>query len=713
MHQCEVAQNLTFKINSLLINLLPVKPIRFSSELDIYSLVNAFARGQHFGLGNQNFVVNLIGLNGIDVVPWSTIESELMGKYQRFKIAFENTVIEFYKNGQPVSDLDCSTSLIRPDSPTLFNVFWFVEFVAQSIYPDKPICPFIFKNANLTGIAISKHIDAILIRNLWVFQAIKNHESVINSNIEILTVRGYGFTLDTSLISPLVFEKIQCLAIYISIGAIQADLFKDFSFLETVYLELNNLKNFFHKIGIGWTQGLNLGNYPDVIFKTRGNYWIEESEYSYPDADFCLFAQYPQDPRLAYVLNTLNLTECTHTILWLISNYFKYDLSTVYHDYPYQEQVVQMCRNYSNTNIPLLLDPLINRCQLTKDNGGSTIYAEPYQVAFISEFVQDIVIFVTIPCACALGLLLNILIIRAVHQNKEKELKDDFYKFMSLNAVFNCIYCGIFLFYPINSCIDTLTDGLFCSSIRTFTVTQLYKIVFVAYFGETIKMCANIFFILMNVNRYMLIGREHNSTLQKISKWDFKWVIRVSIVVSALINIGHIFQYEVNKGVINYITSYPLYISLYTTYPIINTFSASSAFYIYLFAYFLTNYLLFFIVNTGVEVTLVRKLHSELADKKKRLDDMNQKSDPNADTPPTAVAAPVLSFRKRRKKEMEDRTEQRAIIMVVFNALINFFFRLPELIFMFTLISMKFSQGVMFLVHLLTLLQVSVYSRPI
>jgi hypothetical protein len=84
-----------------------------------------------------------------------------------------------------------------------------------------------------------------------------------------------------------------------------------------------------------------------------------------------------------------------------------------------------------------------------------------------------------------------------------------------------------------------------------------------------------------------------------------------------------------------------------------------------------------------VEVALVRKLHSELEDKKKRLDDMNEKSNQNASTLLPAAAVPI-SFRKRRKQEIEEHTEQRAILMVVINALVNFFFRLPELFFLFS-----------------------------
>jgi hypothetical protein len=84
-----------------------------------------------------------------------------------------------------------------------------------------------------------------------------------------------------------------------------------------------------------------------------------------------------------------------------------------------------------------------------------------------------------------------------------------------------------------------------------------------------------------------------------------------------------------------------------------------------------------FVENTFVEVVLVRKLHTELVDKKARLEKLT------ANTRETSSAQP-MSFRKKRKLDIEERTEQRAIIMVVINALLNFFLRLPELFVIFS-----------------------------
>jgi hypothetical protein len=50
-----------------------------------------------------------------------------------------------------------------------------------------------------------------------------------------------------------------------------------------------------------------------------------------------------------------------------------------------------------------------------------------------------------------------------------------------------------------------------------------------------------------------------------------------------------------------------------------------------------------------------------------------------------AAAGNEVSFRRRRKQEIEERSEERAVAMVVINAIFNFLLRLPELFFMFSL----------------------------
>jgi hypothetical protein len=101
----------------------------------------------------------------------------------------------------------------------------------------------------------------------------------------------------------------------------------------------------------------------------------------------------------------------------------------------------------------------------------------------------------------------------------------------------------IFVFYPINSC-NWNQSYYFCSSVYTTQFAQFFKIVIIAYLGETKKMCGNISYLMMTLNRYLLIGKDHAPWLVKIAKLEFKWVIRGSLMLSALINIGHGWEYQ-------------------------------------------------------------------------------------------------------------------------------------------------------------------------
>jgi hypothetical protein len=647
-----------------------------------------------------------MGLSGLDVWPWlARNESSCV-----VQLYFEQSRIDFYINGTRASDMPCSPDLIpsatrtsssssSSSSSTLFSSFQNIGFYWQNSYSEQPVCPFLFTNAVVSTLLVYNQIDAILVSNLFRFMCGEEKEigqgTSINSNITQLQVQGYGFRLDTGLAHPLVFEQITEIQIYRSIGSIQDNLFENFKQLKDVYLILENFKNFYHSSlgGIAsWTR--SMPNKSSILVQTYiETYasWFQSTIYTYPDTDFCLFARFPIH-RGMFAIFFDSLVNCTSTIRWLSFNFMKDSI----------------CANSSFWNETLARDPLyfekkISQCEHTNLSRKTKLHAEYYQVEFILEFIQDLIIFIAIPCACLLGLFLNYLIVWTVNKNKEKELKDSFYQYMSLNAKFNCAYCLIFLFYPVNSCVNRLTtSGLFCSAIRASYLTQLYKIIFIAFFGETIKMCANIFYILISVNRYMLIGREgHNQTFARISKWEMKWVIGVSLAFSSAFNIGHAFQYKLNNGRDFYNNLVKLeygfaYYYAYDTYPSIDKSQSSSSLplSIYLFVYFLINFVLFFLVNTFVELVLLVKLHRELKDKRKRLQGMKNKTnntDNSESSQNTRRVDLLMSFRKRRKLNIEETAEQRAITMVCVNASINFFLRLPELLFVFSLCYELFS----------------------
>jgi hypothetical protein len=61
-------------------------------------------------------------------------------------------------------------------------------------------------------------------------------------------------------------------------------------------------------------------------------------------------------------------------------------------------------------------------------------YPDYYETRLVYMFFIELVPFTLIPCACLIGLFLNYKIIMTIKKNRKKELKEDFYKYMSVNA---------------------------------------------------------------------------------------------------------------------------------------------------------------------------------------------------------------------------------------------------------------------------------------
>jgi hypothetical protein len=170
--------------------------------------------------------------------------------------------------------------------------------------------------------------------------------------------------------------------------------------------------------------------------------------------------------------------------------------------------------------------------------------------------------------------------------------------------------------------------------------------------------------------------------LTKIAKLEFKWVIRGSLLFSSLINIGHGWQFQaVDDNLISQVSSEDAsdFFNLidgysYSDYP---EASQEQAYFIFSIIYFLISFGVFFTLNTTIEVKIVRRMHKELKEKRERLSNMKNTS-PSADT----SSSTSQSLDEDKKRETEDgKKERRVIKMVVYNGIINFILRAPELLF--------------------------------
>jgi hypothetical protein len=193
---------------------------------------------------------------------------------------------------------------------------------------------------------------------------------------------------------------------------------------------------------------------------------------------------------------------------------------------------------------------------------------------------------------------------------------------------------------------------------------------------------------MMTLNRYLLVGKDHSERLVTIAKLEFKWVIRGSLIFSALFNIGHGWEYIISKTRIfdeqndflisvNYktINGYS-----YSDYP---EFNQGTPYFVYSIVYFCINFGVFFILNTVIEVKIVRRMQKELKEKRERLAKMNS-SKPAVSTSCSGDSENHQSqvVVEDKEREKEDKVKERKVIkMVVLNGILNYILRAPDMFF--------------------------------
>jgi hypothetical protein len=633
-----------------------------SEELNISAISYPYSDSQY----------NTITLNdfgGVEVYPWPVY---LNSTQNNLMLSFSS--IQFYVKNQPPGSYNCTPDLVPDDSATR------VSFLSKYTYrlymyfgntfgsSSRVVCPYVFKNAQLPlGITLFDQVDSFLFVSLFRFQTddwLLNETQIIsiNSNVAMLHIfHVFNLKLDTGLFHPIVFEKLTYLQCQGTIKSIQTGLFKHLQQPLGIDFFLTSLGNFYHQIGIEWM--MSLSNNSTLVLRSV-------LKYDYPDRDFCIFSHIPQNKDLSITFDPVN-GNTSLTYSWLTQNWGGVT-SNVSIDTNKIKEMLKICDEKRNDT---------DNKNDQKLNSYPSYY-DFYQARLAGMLFFELVPFVLIPCACFIGFFLNWKIIQTLATNKKKKLKEDFYKYMSVNAKLNCIFCLIFVFYPMTSCNWRLSTT-FCSTIFTSQFVQYFKIVIMAYFGEVVKMCANITYIMMTLNRYLLVGQDHPPWLLTIAKFEFKWVIRGSFLLSAIINIGHGWQYQAEK--IKFV-SVPIYNSIYdaangysySDYPQANQ---STGYFILTVVYFVIDFALFFTLNTGIEVKLVRRMHKELIDKKERLAKMNASST-TVETTFAATASTIQADKDKKLKEDEDsKKEKKVIKMVIFNGILNFVLRAPELLF--------------------------------
>jgi hypothetical protein len=664
----------------------PREAIVLTGALDLPQMCKIICSNANNISGNtcgSALVVIIAGLKGFDVATgWTNYSTS--NNLLRIISSF---LVFFYMGNSPGQYQCDEKTMIRnlTTSGSFLNYFSILIIEKSVKYDqDNPVCPFLFAIARINTLEFNGLVDSFLVSNLFKYQQVNSSSSTINSSISKLSLRGYNYALDESSLHRLVFEQVQTLNLEGMVGSVQPDLFKSsFGQIANVWLKVNSLANLFHQVGLEWTRYLsNINQNIWILFEEVNNgysSWLQSGlGYTYPDHDLCIFARFaflqPQqkqsDGLFAFIVPMIstNLTNigCTDSVAWLTHYYSAYKVVLSKYSFSELPGSYGVCWNQSSYVPDLsVIETKISQCScilngsatfLTEQQTGYKTYTDYYEIVFAFQFVFDLLSFVFIPLACILGLLLNARVVWVVLKKGKKYLNEDFYKYMALNSIFNCLFCFIYAFYPINYCLRYET-GYFCFAIYNSVALQVIKIVFIGYFSEVMKMCSSISYILITINRYMLVGKEHNFVLTIIAKWPLKYVIRATVIFSLMINIGHCFQYRINYGWAEMLDDDGENEFTYNLYPSIVIFN--SDFQVYSIVHFVISFALFFCINTFVEASLVAKMRKEIAEKRNRIEEEIKVSAANN---PSSSEVVTKIINSKKKKIVEDaKKETRAV----------------------------------------------------
>jgi hypothetical protein len=232
--------------------LQPSSPLLLTQDLNV-PILQSVSR-------TTNPRILLYSLAGLNVYPWPA------GVNQQLSLDIYLTKIDFYVNGLPPTHYACTPDLIPTNhstTTTLFSSFFSggaLLLKASNRYSNShtPVCPFLFKQAQLADFELLGQVQSFLYVNLLRFSQQHNYSdnsvvsSSIGSAIQSVLIHGYNYPVDAGLLQPLVFETVNSLSLYNKVAFIQTDLFKYFEHLGQLVIHVEHVGDFYHKVGIQW-----------------------------------------------------------------------------------------------------------------------------------------------------------------------------------------------------------------------------------------------------------------------------------------------------------------------------------------------------------------------------------------------------------------------------------------------------------------------------
>lgn len=682
------------------------------SDLNLLEVVAFILGKKRLFDHSHDKIINLNHFDGFDM--------NLVDKYddrskdwKRVIFVWFNFAINFHSKGQIVSLTNCSFfDSVFHHRPNLFNQYKSISF-AQCAF-SSPMCPSIFKNADLDQIAFTTYLPRFVSTNYTVDASFKTliikDVTKLDLNPQLLNVNLFYNTTNIQIVSCSLYN-------------IDQDLFKSFPNVRVLELNLINLRGFLHSKGLSWTNSMNSNIFITssnttldtkqakvVRFSGKRTYkvngWVESFnnynfnhvydvkffpylDYNFPDEDLCLFKQFPYEKMMAADVRIS--ANCTCTLLWLFdqARYLKYmNISEISsRDFFSLVSCPESGDKYSKFYSSCQFDNLLTKCDFIGARGESDPYFTIYDVSHSLTEAKLVLIDYLGPVISVFGFVTNLLTILTLvdnyrrrekilnkQLNKEKEmvfLKQPLYQYMLFTSVINSASCLMYLLDYSVPCLPEHKPYSENDVIYMNLVTDkcLKADLIISIFGSILKLMSNFTQIMMLIHRYILTGKNHSALLVKISLHESRKALwTLSIVLSLSLSSVIYFQKEFftpyfrESSLIfsddytynHYFWSYYAVSRVFFKYDVIQKIENLPFLLVFTMIHDLFSYFLFCLICTCLDLMTIKKLR-EVISKKETLSQ---------------------SIHVDRFKECETR----GIVMIVLSSFANFLLRAPELI---------------------------------
>jgi hypothetical protein len=611
------------------VNMLP----RNQMLIDVNFQLNSIFTLAQLALIGSLRLKNIIGID-INSAPFKSQTAILSVIFSRLNV-YSNSMLLDERNNCNLDTYNTSAHFI--DSffgLTLINVK----------YP-RVWCPYFFKNSQLVLIILKDITNSFLIKNQLTFHHLNTSKVALKHLISVQYVLTY-VDLNKYNLSPDLFQRVRFLGIGGIVNGIERNLFQSFPNLKSIDMVAGNLREIFHA-GNAWMTYLNvnLDKTMRVKFQHLTDWVSFDTVYDYPDRDLCLFKYFPHERHVYPVLVPGRKLECTCTLYWLQSRLHAYEpeINVVYSVYNLNDHhgdvslrkaknVFSFCDTTFNSN-QCQLSYRFDLCQIenrTEEHRISLNYDD--DIFYVIKFLEFILLVILQPCLCFIGIIHNVLTIITIRNKPMRHLfQESMYKHITINALFNIVYCVITILKLVNTCIF-YDSNVFCSSVYQEVWAQNLKIFLIHFFGNVVKSCANFSYFMFSISRLWLITTKHSNNnntntigvaRSKSKNLKILIYILVLILTSCLLSSFKMFQYGIN-GEIDERKEFP-----YETRDEKYCFDVEHKWQCGLFSVFKIvnkslNDVLFVILNVFLDLVLLKRFKDHIKRKLKQINDKAQ-----------------------------------------------------------------------------------------